>query len=213
MLGVMSGAFVSILINLSSKSQKEVTVMLNQEDAQGSSYPLAVLDRVDSSQHNGTGIPVEMVGHTTTQLASSLVMMESSLKEGQKAKVQLMTTELASQQDLNILYTRMLDRGFHTSQPVARVVEGIPSVEFTLRKGSPIWAALIPLIPTAIIGGLIAFGITRIEALSKALLPLMLVAVGGIVVIVAMLTRKPVLETARALKRLPQTIQVDSKKA
>ncbi len=182
-----------------------------EEQELGSS--LAVYDRIAPYRHTGTEVPVEMVGQTSSQLASSLVMMENSLKEGQKARVQLMATELASQEDLNIFYSRMLAGGFHVSKPKARVVEGIPSVEFTLRKGSPLWAALIPLIPTAIIGGLIAFGITRIEALSRALLPLMLVTIGGIVVIVAMVTRKPVLETARAFKRLPQTIPATAKKA
>lgn len=218
MLGVISGAFVSILINLSSKAPKEVSAMLNQEDAQGNGYPLAAYNGGGSSRHNGTGIPVEMVGHTTDELASSLYVMEDSLEEGRKAKVQLMTDQLASQQDLNLFYTRMLDAGFHTSRPVAKVVGGIPAVEFTLQKGSPIWTAIIALIPTAIIGGLIAFGITRVEALSKALLPLMLVTIGGIVVIVAMITRKPVLKTAESylerrggLKSLPQTIT--SKKA
>ncbi len=211
--GILSGTVVSILINLLSTAPKEVSAMLNQEDAQGDGYSLAVYNGGGSSRHSGTGIPVEMVGHTPTELASSLYAMEDALEEGRTAKVQLMVTQLASQEDLNIFYTRMLDAGFHTSRPVAKIVEGIPTVIFTLQKGSPIWTAIIALIPTAIIGGLIAFGITRVEALSKALLPLILVTIGGIVVIVAMVTRKPVLETARALKRLPSTIQVEAKKA
>ncbi len=218
--GVLSGTLVSILINLASKAPEEVSAMLNQEDAQGDGSSLAVYNGGSSSPQNGTGIPVEMVGHTTTELASSLYVMEESLKEGRKAKVQLMTAQLASQEDINVFYTRMLDAGFHTSRPVAKMAEGIPTVIFTLQKGSPIWTALIALIPTAIIGGLIAFGITRVETLSRALLPLMLVTIGGIVVIVAMITRKPVLKTAQSylerrsgLKSLPSTIPVELKKA
>ncbi|MBU0847580.1 hypothetical protein KKH23_10380, partial [Patescibacteria group bacterium] len=107
----------------------------------------------------------------------------------------------------------MVSIGFHTTRPVSKIVEGLPVVEMTLRKGSPQWAMLIPLIPTLIIGGLIAFGITRIESISKAILPLTLVAIGGVVILAGVLTRRPVMEAARSyvekggrLPRLARTI-------
>lgn len=165
-------------------------------------------------------IPVEMVGHSVSELGNALNMMERSLASGQQARIQLLTSVMPTQDELDSFFADMRTVGFHTSRPVAKLVKGIPSTEFTLRKGSPVWSLLIPLIPVAIIGGLIVFGITRIETISKALFPLLLVTVGGIVITVALLTRRPVLETARAaierrerVPRLPRTIPLEPKKA
>lgn len=161
-------------------------------------------------------VPMEIVGRTPSQLAQALNSMERSINYGQKARVQLLTRTRPSQGDLNDLHAQMVSSGFHSSRPVGKIVKGIPCTEITLRKGSPVWAMLIPLIPTAIIGGLIAFGITRIETITKALLPLMLVTVGGMIVLVGLLTRKPALETARSIaerKYLTRTLPIEPKKA
>ena len=131
----------------------------------------------------------EIVGYSTSDLANALDVMESSMSMGKKARISIYTEALPNEADLAQMYLDMTANEYHLSYPTAKLVEGIPTTEFVLRKGSPAWMALIPLIPTVIIGGLIVFGITRIEAISKALVPLVLVTVGGLIILAAVLAK------------------------
>lgn len=195
--------------------------MFIQEEEEGPN-PIMVYERKVPHWDPRVNVPIEMSGGTRGELEYCLTMMENSIDYGQKAKLQLLTDSLPTQDSLNSLYTAMQANGFHTSRPMARYDHGIPSTEIVLRKGSPVWVALIPLIPTVMIVGLIAFGLTRIETISRAILPILLVTIGGIVITLAILTRKPVMETARQyiertgrVQALPRTIPVpvSSKKA
>jgi hypothetical protein len=217
-LGIISGALVSILINLSLEKDKGVATMYPQEQTEAytgqeqRTWMVRELEEINPTmvyeeerQHWQTGsTPVEIVGHDSGELSRALTLMEDSINYGQKARVQLLTDTLPTRAELDTLYSAMVANGFHTTKPTAKVVGGIPSITMIIRKGSPAWSLLIPLIPIGIIGGLIAFGITRIETISRALLPLMLVTVGGIVVVIGMLSRKQVMETARSyVERAP----------
>jgi SNF family Na+-dependent transporter len=163
-----------------------------------------------------TSNPVEMVGHNTSQLAEALTRMEDSIDYGRKAKLQLITSQMPTKADLSSFYTNLAAIGFHTSMPVAKVVDGIPCTELVIRKGSPAWAMLIPLIPTVIIGGLVAFGLVKIESITKAIMPLVLVTLGGLIILAGVVTRPSVVravgETA-GRRYLPATIPVLPKKA
>lgn len=154
---------------------------------------------------------VSIVGSTTDDLALALNAMESSLKIGERALLELYTETLPTDVELAELYLNASAAGFHIKFPTAQIKEGVPTTDIILTKGSPVWAALIPLIPTLLIGGLVAFGLTRIETISKALMPLILTAVGGLIILVAVL-RRPAervatryLERGGQVPRLPKT--------
>ena len=164
-------------------------------------------------------VPVELIGRTKGELASCLTMMENSIDYGQRAKLQLLTDTLPTMGDLEALYAGMLNEGFHTTKPPARLIGGIPATEMVIQKGSPAWIAIIPLLTTAIIGGLIVFGITRLESITKAIMPILLVTIGGVIVIAGVVSRGPVGVAAgeyigkQTLKALPRTIPIEPKKA
>lgn len=148
----------------------------------------------------------EVIGHSMGDLATALQAMEASIDFGESARITLCTESLPAEELLDNLYLGMITTGCHVSQPTAAMVEGVPTTEFVLRKGSPAWAALIPLLIPLGTVGLVAFGLAKIESISKALMPLMLVTVGGLIVLVA-LVRKPaerLLEAGKLpTKRLP----------
>jgi hypothetical protein len=116
--------------------------------------------------------------------------MEDSMKMGQEARITLCTEALPSQEALDAAYNDMLAIGCHLKPPTARIVGGIPTTEFVLRKGSPQWTAILPLIVPILIIGLITFGIFRLESITKALMPILLVTIGGLIII-GMIARKP----------------------
>lgn len=160
---------------------------------------------------NYSVIPKEIIGHSTAELPNALEVMESSMAMGQKARISICTEALPTEADLANMYLEMIANGFHLSQPTATIVEGIPTTEFILEKGSPAWPLLIPLIIPILTIGIIAFSITRIEAISKALVFLIL-AGGGVAIILAAVLAKPAtkyIERGGPLPRLAST----SKKA
>lgn len=146
----------------------------------------------------------EMSGTSITELTDALVQMENSLSYGEKAKLQIISDELPNAQELDEFYRDLISAGFHTSKPTARIANGFPLTEITLTKGSPVWAALIPLVPAVLIMGLIAFGIVKIEEISKALVPLLLISGGIAIGLVALVTRPSVMRAAeKGFERLP----------
>lgn len=143
----------------------------------------------------------DIIGSTARELEIGLMTMEDSLDFGEMAQLDLVTDIMPVEYELSSFYTALQEAGFHTSYPKAHIQSGLPVTSIILLKGSPVWAALIPMIPIALITGLIAFGITRIEAISKALVPLLCIAFGGVIITAALITRKHVVEAAPALLR------------
>jgi len=135
-------------------------------------------------------VPQPLSGTSISELGSALKFMEDSLELGDKARLELATYKLPTQDDLGSMWADMLASGFHTSKPTARVVDGVPLTSMVLTKGSPAWAALIPLLPVIITGALVAFGLAKIETIAKAITPLALILVSG-AVIIALATRRP----------------------
>lgn len=149
----------------------------------------------------------EIVGYTADDLSLALDIMENTLDVGEKVRVQICTEAPATDEQLAQLYLDMATLGEHTSYPVAGGVDGIPTMELVLTKGSPaLPVAVIPLIALFGILGIITFGVLKLENITKALLPLTLVIIGG-VIIIAGLMRRPaerILERAGA-RYLPRT--------
>lgn len=131
-----------------------------------------------------------IIGYDGNELAAGLNAMEDSLPSGGQARVQLCTEQMPNPEDLDTFYNDMVAIGCHVTRPTARLTDGIPTTEFVLTKGSPQWAALLTIIVPVLIIGLITFGIFRIETITKALVPLLIITFGGIVLIAAV-TRKP----------------------
>jgi hypothetical protein len=131
-----------------------------------------------------------IIGSSFSELGPELNRMEDSLEVGGKARLEIVTYDLPSEYDLESIYEEAVNIGMHLTRPKARIVEGLSVTSMVLTKGSPMWAALIPLLVPLGVIGLITFGITQIETISKALLPLIL-ASGGLTVIALGIMRKP----------------------
>ena len=153
----------------------------------------------------------EIVGHSIDELAIDLEVMESSMAMGEKARISICSESLPGEADLAEMFLGMLATGCHLSYPTARVVGGVPTTAFVLQKGSPQWQLILPILAPLFTIGLIAFGITKIESISSALMPLMLVTIGGAVIMVAVLSKPATkyIERGGTLPRLAST----SKKA
>jgi len=141
----------------------------------------------------------EIIGYSVAELPTALVLMESTMEVGGKACLTICTEDLPTKDELDDLYLGMIAGGFHAYRPTARVIDGIPTTQLVLQKGSPSFAIIVPLLIPLFIIGLIAFGIVQIEAISKALLPLMITGAVGMIGL-ALIIRKPAekyLERAR----------------
>ena len=149
----------------------------------------------------------EIVGYSEEDLATALKVMESNINFGEKARITICTEGMPTEEELDYIFLGMVETGCHVSQPTARLIDGIPTTEFDLQKGSPQWQVIIPVLVPLFTIGLIVFGVTRIEAISKALVPLILITVGGLIIL-AVVLRKPAeryLERGGAIPRLATT--------
>lgn len=147
----------------------------------------------------------EIRGRTPDDLRFALGVMEEVLDVGEKVRVRLFCEELATEEETDQIYLGLVQLGEHTTYPVARIMEGVPTLEFELTKGSPaLPVAVIPLIALFGILGVVVFSLVKIENITRALLPLALVVVSGAIVIAGFM-RKP---AERALvKYLPSTVK------
>jgi len=140
-------------------------------------------------------------------------MMESSINYGDKARVTLCTEVLPDETQLAEMYLGMLSTGHHVSYPTCAVVDGVPTTEFVIKKGSPFWPLIIPLIVPVLTLGLVTFGIFKIDTIVKALVPIILISVGGLIVLAAVLSKPATkyIERGGKIPYLPAT--GESKKA
>lgn len=132
---------------------------------------------------------MEIIGFTQSELAEGLALMEASINYGESVRVTLCTEALLDSTQLNEMYLGMLSTGHHVSNPTATVINGIATTEFTLLKGSPQWQLLIPVLIPVFTIGLVAWGIAKIESIAKALMPIILVSVGGLIILAAVLSK------------------------
>jgi hypothetical protein len=189
LFGTVTSVLIGMLMNAASRREQT-------EGRQAMSDPI-ITDQA----------PVELIGYSIEDLKAALDLMENSLEVGEKTRIQICTDSLATDEELAQLYIDLTSLGEHTSYPVAYVEEGIPVLQFDLRKGSPaLPVAVIPLIGLLSILGLIAFGVFKIGEISAAILPILLVLIGGAVIIAA-IAKKPAERIAERLgtKYLPST--------
>ena len=151
--------------------------------------------------------PMEIVGRTQDEMASALEIMESGINYGDKARVTLCTEALPDEAQLAEMYLGMLSTGHHVSYPTASVVGSIPTTEFVIKKGSPFWPLIIPILVPLFTVGLVAFGITKIETIARALVPIILISIGGLIVLAAVLSKPATkyIERGGKIPYLPET--------
>lgn len=152
----------------------------------------------------------EIVGHSQSEFAADLDLVESSMAMGENARITICTKALPTEDQLEDIRLGMILQGCHVSHPTAQIIQGIATTEFVLRKGSPQWQVIIPILIPLFTLGLIAFGITKLEAISKALMPIILSA-GGLLILFAVVMRKPAekyIERGGRIPRLPETKKV-----
>lgn len=156
-------------------------------------------------------IPKEIVGYSEDELPAALELMESSMQMGQKAAINICTEALPTEADLAEIYLGMIATGCHLSYPTAGMVKGVPTTEFILQKGSPQWQVIIPILVPIFTIGLIAWGITKIGDISNALVPLILITVGGLIILAAVLAKPATkyIERGGKIPYLPSTVPRD----
>lgn len=134
-------------------------------------------------------VPVELVGFSEDEMPNALDLVESAMLDGERVRITLCTEGLPSREDLDGIFLGMRIQGCHVSRPTARIIGGVATTEFVMQKGSPAFAAIIPVLVPLFIIGLITFGIFRIEAITKALVPLILITIGGLIILAVAISK------------------------
>jgi len=126
---------------------------------------------------------MQIVGYTVDDLRIALDAMEEAIPLGAKVKVDLFTERMPTEVDLAESFLKMAAAGAHVSYPTAVLVDGVPTTSFNMEKGSPAFALAIPLIVPLLTIGLIFFAVTKIETISKALFPILVLGLTGVVIL------------------------------
>jgi hypothetical protein len=145
---------------------------------------------VDIGERRITTMAAELIGYNLEDMTLALNAMEDSLSTGEQARLKLCTNSLPSEGEIESIYNNLIANGFHVNYPSAYLDGEIAVTDLVLTKGSPQWAALIPLIVPILIIGLIAFSIVKIESIAAALVKIIAVA-GGIAITILIILRAP----------------------
>jgi len=138
-------------------------------------------------------------GFYAEDLPSSLNSLEDSIAIGEAAYVTLVSTNGITMSEVDALDAKLAENGFHLVDKIAIINKGdLCALSIPLRKGSPQWALLVPLIPVLFIGGLIAFSIVKIGDITRAILPV-IIAVGVFGIAAIWMIRQPATEYIRKM--------------
>lgn len=147
-----------------------------------------------STEANVSEPAVVTTGTTVDDLAAAFADVERRTPKGARVKLTLYTEEKPTEEEIAEFYLKMVADGFHVEYPSVQMVEGVPTTTIVLENSSPFLLALIPILPTLFIVGLIAFGIANISNITSSLMPIIVTVVVGSVVLaigVAIALRKP----------------------
>lgn len=157
----------------------------------------------------------QLIGYDVTDLPYAMDVMENATAPGGYCQVQLYTGLVPSPEARQQVFDAITATGHTISFPVTQVVNGVPVTSFNIRRDMPYeqyqWQFLIPLVVPLLVGGLVVFGITQINNISSALVPLLLI-VGGIAITAIALLRKPAqayIERGGKIPYLPSTILLE----
>ncbi len=176
----------------------------------------------------------QIVGYSLEDLDIALQAVEPHLNAGKPIELVLCTERLPTEEDLANFVIDADRAGFKTDFPSVDLNSGIPvtrvvlSYDLSNLGGSRLTtgalpAAIIPLIGLLGILGVITFGIVKLDDITSSLMPLVL-AVGGVLIIVLALARKPTENIAvkyferggqtplnAKIRYLPSTVSADEK--
>jgi rubrerythrin len=148
---------------------------------------------------------VLLQGSTKADMTYALNLMDSVTDPGDKIELSIVSTEIPTETDLANFVINAAHAGIEVSFPTLEMVDGMPTTTCVITKGEPgepnvtsvfPLAALIGILPVALITGVIGFGIFKIEDVTKALMPILLITFGGLIILVGLLSRKHVTEAA-----------------
>lgn len=215
LFGMIFGTLVSTMMAAATRAPSTASPQLEVEEESPSlytsgRYEMMPLERLPSSN-------VALLGHTPDELAFGLNTVDSVTQPGERLKISLVSSELPTDIELETFILEAAWAGLEVSYPTTEIIDGLPTTTFILTKGplappgtTSAWAlALIPIIPTILIVGLVAFSITQIGTITKALLPILIVTISGIILLGALLTRRHVVEAVSPVvkrKYLTQTL-------
>jgi hypothetical protein len=158
-----------------------------------------------------------LIGHTSEELASDAEKLGALLKGNQGLQIEICTEGIPTAEDLAQMVINADQQGYIISMPCFRMVNGIPTTAFVIKPKLTTaggmttgfaWAALIPVIVPLATIGIIAYGITQIGDISKAIIPILLI-VGGIAIAGIALLRQPLTTYAgsgKPIPYMPQTV-------
>ncbi len=150
---------------------------------------------------------MELIGYSLDDLGTALEAMENSINFGESCAIKICTERMPSQEMLDSVYVGILESGHHVSEPVATQVGDIVVTSFAIKKGSPQWQLIVPLIIPLVVVGFLIFSITKIGEWAPWIIGTIL-AVGGIAIALAVLLRKPAqayIERGGKIPLLPAT--------
>ena len=166
----------------------------------------------------------EIVGFTLDQLATDIEALEQYIAGGGALQLNICTEDIPTEADLASLVLNAEQAGFAMTFPEVSLQSGVPTTSFTLSGSTPRsnylgagiptgqWQVLIPLLTPLATIGIIAYGITKVGDISKAIMPILLVA-GGIMVVSIALLRRPAeryLERGGRVPYLPSTVTLNN---
>ena len=136
-------------------------------------------------------------GTSADDLQRAFSEIDRTVAPGSRLAVQICTESRPTDTELATFQTNASALGITISQLAVQPVDSFYALSFnmTTPASRPVkelgqWEiALIGIIPVVVIVGVIAFGIFNIKSISNALLPLILVTVGGIVLVAAVISR------------------------
>ncbi len=127
-------------------------------------------------------------GTSAEELELALSEAEGTLSTGNHLAIQLCTYNHPSDTDIQEFYSSASNLGIAIDNLRISHFDGFCELSFDVAvSGNPVSglgfapAALIGIIPTVAIVGLIAFGIINIQEIASAILPILVVAVAGLI--------------------------------
>ncbi len=157
----------------------------------------------------------ELIGYSLDDLAYSLDVMEQATPIGGFCQVQVCGESPPSVDEIASFYAQISSTGHYISYPTVSVQGDVAVTSFNIRRDAPYeqyqWQLLVPLIGSLAVPALIAFGILRIEKISSAIVPLLLIA-GGILIVTVAIVSKPAtayIQKGGKIPMLPATIPIE----
>ena len=143
---------------------------------------------------------MENIGYTMDSLTPALNAFQDTATPNAWCRVQICTQQMPTQEMIDEIYRDVLFQGFEAYPITSQIVGGIPTTTITFRNSSvtdvnhtgfvQALGLIVPIIVPLATLGLWAWGINKIQDISDAITPILLIAFGGII-ITAVALRKP----------------------